>query len=720
MGDTIPQVRHGGPSKFRPGADRAPTGPRTPTLVCVVIRWNLWRLAALAAAGSIAVVLGVAFSGAALPAVLSDPGPLVRWGLPVTSTLAELAGALTIGALMHALCVLPRRSRASAHPVSSRRARAVVDGRAYLAAGTLAGVSAAAWTGLSLLRLVLTYASVAGRPLGGPTFGAELGVFVGQIALGRTLLGITLVAAATSALALAVATPTGAAWATALAAVALVLQAQTGHVSGAANHELAISSMFLHLAGAAVWIGTLAALAVLSGRLGSDVGPAVARYSPIAAWCFVAVAISGTVNAAVRLGGWNGLATRYGALVMVKVALMAILGVLGWTYRRGVIARLTGDHGEGGPSGDGHRSSRATRLFWRLAAVEVVVMGAVSGVAVALSSTAPPIPVQAPTAATPAQIVTGHPLPPEPTTLRWLTEFRWDIVLAFACLAGLVVYLRWVRRLNARGDAWPASRTAAWVVGMTLLAWTTSGGPAMYGHVLFSAHMVQHMVLALVIPIFLVVAAPVTLALRALPGRADDSRGPREWILTLVSTPVAQFAANPLVAAVNFAGSMVLFYYTDLFELSLRYYLGHLAMVVHFTLVGYLFANALIGVDPGPRRPGYPQRLLMLFATMGFHAFFGVTLISANTLLVANWFGLTGRAWGPTAIADQQIGGSIAWGIGELPTLVLALIVAFSWSRDDERAARRRDRRVDRAGDVEMDAYNDELARIAARDAQRG
>jgi len=680
-----------------------------------VNRWNLRRLLALLGAGAIAVVVGIAFSGAALPVVLRDPGPLVRWGLPLTQTLVELAAALTIGSLSLAVCVLPRRAPAAAtattRPVFSRKARAVVDGRAYPAVLTLAGIAAAVWTGLCLVQLILTYASVAGRPIGGPTFGAELGVFVGQISLGRTLLGITIVAAATSALALAVATPTGAAWSAALAVVALVLQSQTGHVTGATNHELAISSMFLHLAGAAVWIGALAALAVLGGRLGADLGPAVARYSPIAVWCFVAVALSGAVNAVARLGGLDGLGTRYGALVLVKVAAFAALGAGGWTHRRAVIPQLT--------TADGARAPRATALFWRLVAVEMLVMGAVSGVAVALGSTAPPVPAQAPADPTPAEIVTGHPLLPEPTALRWLTEWRWDIVLACACLAGLVVYVRWVRRLRARGDSWPPLRTASWVVGMLVLAWTTSGGAAAYGHLLFSAHMVQHMVLAMVIPIFLVVAAPVTLALRALPARADDSRGPREWILTLVNSHVARFVAHPLVAALNFAGSMVLFYYTDLFELSLRHYVGHLGMVVHFTLVGYLFANALIGVDPGPRRPPYPQRLLLLFATMAFHAFFGVALMSGDTLLVADWFGLTGRPWGPSAIADQQVGGSIAWGIGELPTLALALIVAFSWARDDERTARRRDRRVERDGDVEMDAYNAELARIAARDAHQ-
>jgi hypothetical protein len=192
------------------------------------------------------------------------------------------------------------------------------------------------------------------------------------------------------------------------------------------------------------------------------------------------------------------------------------------------------------------------------------------------------------------------------------------------------VYLRWVARLHRRGDTWPVGRTVSWVLGVVVLVWTGNGGPAMYGHVLFSAHMVQHMILAMVIPIFLVLGAPVTLAMRALPPRHDGSRGPREWILTIVHSRYGQFFAHPVVAAVNFAGSMIVFYYSPAFELALRTYAGHLAMTIHFLLAGYFFANALIGVDPGPKRIGYPQRLLLLFATMAAHAFFGVALTTGS------------------------------------------------------------------------------------------
>lgn len=680
------------PAGSRPArAGRTPEAPRRAA--------DRWRLTALAVAALAAVVAGMAFTGAAAPTALRDPGALVRWGLPVASTASELAASATLGGLVLLATVLVRRS----------------DGTVVRAASGVTAVAAAVWTLAAVAELVLTYANVAGLPLTDPAFGGELGQFVTQFELGRVLLAVAVAAAVVTALALMTTSPVGAAWTALLVLVALWQSAQTGHAAGAASHDLATSSMFLHLVGAALWIGTLLALSPLAHRLGADLAPAVARFSVIAAWCFVAVAVSGTVNSVVRLGSWSDLGTQYGVLLLVKIALFGVLGLLGLAHRLRVVDRLRGD-----------QRAPATWLFWRLALVELTVMGAVSGVAVALGSSPPPVPDDPITDPTPAEIVTGHPLPPEPTTLSWITQWRWDVLLACAAVAGLVVYWRWVLRLRERGDAWPWARTASWTAGMLLFFWTTSGGPAMYGHVLFSAHMVEHMILAMVIPVLLALSAPVTLALRALPtraarggaarGGADGSRGPREWLLGLVHSRVGRFFANPVVAAVNFAGSMIVFYYTDVFAWALSSGVGHYAMVVHFSLAGYLFVNALVGIDPGPTRPGYPQRLLLLFATMAFHAFFGVALTTGDVLLVPGWFGLLGREWGPSAIVDQQRGGGVAWGIGELPTLALAIGVALAWSRDDDRTARRRDRKVERDGDVEMDEYNAMLARLASTD----
>ena len=665
-------------------------------------------LAVLGAVAVVAVLVAVSFSGAAAATALADPGAAVRWGLPVVDSLTDLALAVTVGALALVIGIVPRRAAVEAHP--ERRATAAgaatADGAAWPAATRLAAVAAGGWTVLAVVRVVLSYAQVSGTPVDLGASGAQLWLFVTQVDLGRAYAGIGLVAAVVTTLCLLVGTPTGAGWTGALVLVALWMQSGTGHASGVSHHEVATEALMLHLVGAALWIGTLAALALLAGRLGTDLSAAVRRYSVVAGWCLAAVGASGVVNGFIRVNGWSDLGTRYGVLLITKAALLAVLGALGLAHRRATIPRL---------------SAGAGVAFARLVLVELAVMGAVSGVAVALSSSAPPLPNVAPVDTSPAFRVLGHPLPPELTGQRWFTVWNWDVLMVAAAAAGAIVYVRWVWRLHRRGDRWPVGRTAAWLTAMVVFVWTTSGGPNAYGHVLFSAHMVQHMILATVIPVFLALSAPVTLALRALPARStrlggDASRGPREWILVLVHSRFGRFVANPIVAAVNFVASMIVFYYSQVFEWSLRTTEGHLFMVVHFSLVGYLFANALIGVDPGPDRPPYPQRLLLLFATMGFHAFFGVSLMSGDGLLVADWFGLLGRTWGASAIADQQTGGAFAWSIGEIPTLALAIGVAVAWARDDERLARRRDRRVDQVGDTELDEYNAMLARLAGRD----
>jgi putative copper resistance protein D len=345
-------------------------------------------------------------------------------------------------------------------------------------------------------------------------------------------------------------------------------------------------------------------------------------------------------------------------------------------------------------------------------------MGATSGIAVALSRSAPPQPTTFAPDASPAFILSGYELPPELTPERWLTEWRFDWLWVAVAAFGLVTYILGIRKVHKRGDSWSWFRTVNWVIGLVVLTYVTSGPPAVYGRVLFSAHMVDHMALTMVTPIFLVLGAPVTLALRALTPRRDSSRGPREWLLIFVHSKFSQLVTHPLFAAANFAGSIVLFYYSDAFGYAMREHVGHELMNLHFALTGYIFVLTMIGTDPLPRRAPYPMRLLLLLATMAFHAFFGVAIMGGTGLLAADYFGNLGRTWGPSALLDQQLGGAVAWGIGEVPTVLVAIGVAIMWSRSDARESKRTDRAADRNNDADLTAYNDMFAKLAERDAK--
>ncbi|QKJ21314.1 bifunctional copper resistance protein CopD/cytochrome c oxidase assembly protein [Microbacterium hominis] len=539
----------------------------------------------------------------------------------------------------------------------------------------------------------------------GPEFGAQLARFLVDTEVGRTWLITTVAGAVLTVLTFAVRGWTTTLFVAILAVAALIPMGTQGHSGYDAGHDAAVVAIILHIIAAAVWVGGLLLLVLVRPVLAQPaLATVVTRYSSIALVAFIVVAVSGTVRAAIGLGDWSALLSEYGVILMVKIAALGGLGLFGAWYRRRLIGGLTGE--------------KASRSFWTLIAFEFALMGVASGAAAALARTPPPVDTSLPAERTPAQFLTDAPLPPELTPLHYLTAWDIDLLWAFAVGFGLLFYLAGVWRLRRRGDAWPVYRTVLWSLGLLLLLWVTGGVVNVYQDYLFSIHMVGHMLLTMAIPVMLVAGAPVTLAMRAIRKRDDGTRGGREWILWAVHSPVSRVLTNPFVAAGLFVGSLWVFYYTDLFRWSLYDHLGHEWMIAHFLITGYLFVLTLIGIDPVPYRLPYPGRLLLLIGVMAMHAFFGIAIMMQEGLMVAEWFGSMGRTWGATPLEDQYIGGGVAWSIGEIPTLVLAITVAIQWSRSDARDQKRQDRHADRTGDAELEAYNEHLAKLAERDAR--
>ncbi|MFV0427696.1 MAG: cytochrome c oxidase assembly protein [Beutenbergiaceae bacterium] len=652
-------------------------------------RLQPWLIAAAPIAVASALVAAV-LTGASAPTLVSDPGVLVRWAVPTLGALTQLAQAVTIGGLMFLVFVLARGAPEVDRPW--RRARSIVM------------VAALTWSLVAIVDVVVGYAVVAGRPLGGAGFGDELGFYLTQIGTGRSAVVGTVLTLVTSVLAASIAGYRSALLTLVLAISTVIPAASQGHATGTTNHDLGMTALFGHVIGAAIWTGGLVVLAAIGRYLDGSAATVVKRFSAIAGWCYVIVATSGIAAAAIRVGGLGQLVTPYGLVLVLKISALMALGVAGWWHRRRTIAALHDGRGV---------------LFWRLIGVEVALVALASGAGVALAASAPPVPQEPVGQLSATELISTRPPPPEPTLEHVLTAFYPDLFFGFVAVAMLVVYWGWVLRLRRRGDRWPIGRSIAWTAAVLVFGYLVLGAPAVYGHVLLSAHMAAHMAYVMVVPILLVSGAPVTLALRALPKRADGSRGPREWLLGLVHSRWGQFMARPVVAAALFIVTMVAFYFSPLLYLAVTTHLGHVLMIVHFVLTGYLFVNALIGVDPGPQRPRYPMRLMLLFATMAAHAFFGLALMSTTELLAADYYGALGLPWGVDALADQRNAGEIAWGIGEIPAVAIAVLLAVRWSRADERLARRSDRAADRDGDAELVAYNQMLAGLAAEDRAR-
>lgn len=635
----------------------------------------------LAAGVLVALAIGT-ISGALEPLVLGDTGPLVRYGGILTRVLHEVAVALTIGLLLVAAFLTPEGRH------TARRSTAAVA----------AAYCAGAWALTSLLTLVFTFSTASGLLLGDRGFWSELRGAAWSLEITRLIIIEIVMVVLLCVLAALARTRGRLAWAFALALATLWPMSFAGHSSSLVGHEQGMTALLIHLVGVSLWVGGLLAIIVLRPVLGSALQVTLQRYSAVALTSFVAVGGSGVLFALLQADDWADLTSPYWLVLWLKVLALAVLGLFGFNQRRLLLQRDTARPG----------------VFARLALTELGVMGAAVGLGVALARTPTPV-IEDITGTDPALPLTGFPTPEPFTAARLLTAWEpmWLFLIPALLLVGL--YLAAVVRLRRRGDAWPVGRTVLWVLGWAIFIYATCGAPGMYGKVQFSLHMVMHMLLMMAVPIFLVPAAPVTLALRALRARADKTLGPREVILAVVHSRWAAFFINPLVAAVMFFGSLVAFYYTGWFEWSLSTHSGHVVMVVHFMLTGYAFVWALVGTDPGPPKWPAPMRLMVLIGTLAAHAFFGLALMSGNWLLAPGFFKAVDLSWVPDLLADQQLAGTIAWGIGELPTVVLAMMVTYDWLRSDDREAKRHDRRADRDGDAELTAYNEQLAELARR-----
>ncbi|MEU1125215.1 cytochrome c oxidase assembly protein [Streptomyces sp. NPDC005899] len=301
-----------------------------------------------------------------------------------------------------------------------------------------------------------------------------------------------------------------------------------------------------------------------------------------------------------------------------------------------------------------------------------------------------------------------------PFTLGRGLEFSADPFFLVGCAAALVLYGYAVLRLRRRGDGWPVNRSVFFVLGVLTIALVMCTGLNDYGMVMFSVHMVQHMIISMVSPILLLLGAPVTLALRALPVAGRGRTGPRELLLKLLHSRYMKIITHPVFTIPLFIASLYGLYFTPLFDFLMGSKTGHVAMMVHFLAVGLVFFWPIMGVDPGPHRPGYVMRMLELFAGMPFHAFFGIALMMASQPMVKA-YETPPASLGIDALGDQSAAGGIAWAFSEIPSVLVLIALVFQWYRSEQRTAKRSDRAADRDGDQELHAYNAYLASLQAR-----
>ena len=487
----------------------------------------------------------------------------------------------------------------------------------------------------------------------------------------------------------------------ALSISGLVAPVFESHAASGGSHMLVVGSLVVHVIALSLWVGGVIALAFLSAQ---DRAAAVPRFSQIALWSAIAVVISGSVNAWARLNFVDAWNSSYAFVVAGKIIATTVLLLIGYLHRKTL----------------SNKDSINWVAFARLISVEALIMLVTVLMGTWLSTNSSP---DRPGVQefNPALAIVGIPTPPPPTWSRILLSYEPNALMIGILTLMVALYIKGVVVLAKRGDKWPVGRTIAFALGITATDFATSGGLGLYAQFSFSYHMTAHMVLGMIAPIGLVLGAPMTLALRTLPqGRNSDERGVRGSLLAALHSKPGIFFTNPIVALAIFDGSLFALYFTDLFSVLMQSHTGHLFMSLHFLAAGYLFFSIIIGIDPNPRKVHYLVQIVILFGAMSIHAFFSVALMSSTTLIDGGYYASLQTPWLGDSLADQKLGGSIGWAMGEIPILIALVATFINWMRDDSRVAKRIDRSTARQAAMgqpdDLAKYNQYLQELAQRD----
>ncbi len=688
-------------SATSPEVDRSsPTepGPAAPSLVSSWARVCLVFVVGV----SVGTLAGLWLSGSgyqSLPDPLPDSGAFTSWAWPAFKGLSLALGIAVVGLLLYA-AILSASNKSRYVTPAGRRAI------------TRAAVLSLVWAVVTWIAASLFFAVALGQTWTAALNPELWSVYAWDIIPLRSLLISGLIALVLSIGLWFTARATAATWWLAAAVIAIALPALTGHSSTLGDHAIAMVGGVSHAVAASLWVGGLLAIGVatFTGRKApnstEDFTAATLRFSNLALAAVIVLLVSGVAFTYASINGPSELVTTgYGRVVLIKIVAFMALMALALRLRKRILPALAAARTSG--------SQALGRTFALAIGLELAVMTLASGLGAALTLSAPPRTEQQ--FATLGEQILGKPFPPAPTFGSVMFGWQLDLLFAGLAVAAAVLYLAGVMRLKKRGDHWSWAKTTSWLIGIVVFLWSTSGGIAVYAEVSVGWHMVQHMAITMLSPIPLVLGAPIQLALRALPPSPTGGRGPREFLLGALHSRFAAIITNPVVVVAIYAGSLYVLYFTSLFGILMSNHAGHIFMTGHFVISGLLFTWVVIGIDPRPKPLAHWARLVMVFVTIVLHAFFALAMMQTTIAVGDPWFVLVQPPWIEDVVKDSMIGGQVAWGIAELPSLLLMVIIGIQWSRSDLRAGKRRDRYTYQHGDTELADYNAYLKALQGR-----
>ncbi|MGO1986147.1 cytochrome c oxidase assembly protein [Corynebacterium casei] len=675
-------------------SQQSPAPPAVPPKSNVRSTWPIYVGAAIIA-GLVGGFISLFFLADSLAALgIPDPGRLTTFGLPFFRAVAWILMALSVASFLTSAFfinpVVPDKDNARLN-----EATLTVDGFIAKRTGSFAAFCVAL---VALVEAPLVMSDVSGTPLTQVLNVQMMSMALDQVATAQVWVVTAVMAAAVGVLGLVSNKWTMQPVLFVLSILMVVPLGMEGHSASGGDHDYGTNSFLWHLLFMVLWIGGILGLIAHGRRLGPDMTMAVRRYSTLALVAAGAMTISGLVNAAIRIEFSDWFTTRYGLIIVAKTALTLLLVFFGFIHRQITIPQL----------------GKKPQLFLRVAIIEVAVMATTAGVAITMGRTPPP-PPRDPNLNS-MQIVMGFELSEAPSWGNMLTQFRFDVMFGTIglILAALYAYALWhVRR---RGLAWSGWRTTWWMLGSLGLTVFMSTGTGMYIPATYSMHMLGHMVLSMVIPLMLVLGAPLTLIMEAFESGRPGKPTIHDWAVALTKSKILGFITNPIVNVLQFLFFFYVLYLSfGLYQLAISEHAGHVLMNFAFLISGYIYFWEVVGPDPIPKRSKTLIRLGILFASMPIHLFMGVYLMQLNEILGLEYYLSLEIPWDHDLMQDQKVGGGIAWGFGQFPLVIVFGKLFVEWLREDRAESKFYDAKAEVDGDVDMEEYNKMLAELSRR-----
>ena len=278
---------------------------------------------------------------------------------------------------------------------------------------------------------------------------------------------------------------------------------------------------------------------------------------------------------------------------------------------------------------------------------------------------------------------------PPPFSWGHLSAWAWSWTISACVVASIVWYLWAARRWAAQtGTAWSTKRTISFLGASVLVIVATESVVGVYDMVLFSAHMIQHLMLVMIAAGLYAMSAPLELTQATLPGT------PGRLFSRVVDSRVGEVIGHPIFGFVTYAVFITVVHLTSLFNQMLEHMWVHRAEQIGFLFVGYLFWRPVVGIEPSrhPLMPGL--RMVYLALAVPVDTFVGLALVMSGHVQFSAYSAM-GRDWGPSILSDIKTGGAIMWIGGDFLMLLAMIPIAVLWMRDEEQKARELDAELD-------------------------